>query len=293
MAKPNLFIIGAPKCGTTSLAGFLAQHPDIYLPLVEEAHLFDSLRSDVPQSRAEAFYSGRRAQRAWRCDASPTYLARYRTVIPMMEAMYDRSERERLRFLVMLRDPVERLRSHILHNTHRLTETRSLDQVASDELRELERGVAPERLEYMWPGFYGEQLGTWFDTFSPGQFVVLGMACLSHMADAASVLETFLSVRGLDDLPVPWRNRGGAPRSRILARALTTQNWASRLVKRCTTESVRTWIRLNLTSLNANPEGAQPRFSEEVRQTLQTFYQPHQSRLFRLLVHEGVRTVSL
>ncbi|WP_423824885.1 sulfotransferase [Salinibacter ruber] len=29
-AGPNFFIIGAPQCGTTSLADLLAQHPEVY-----------------------------------------------------------------------------------------------------------------------------------------------------------------------------------------------------------------------------------------------------------------------
>jgi hypothetical protein len=28
--KPNFFILGAPKCGTTSLATWLADHPNVY-----------------------------------------------------------------------------------------------------------------------------------------------------------------------------------------------------------------------------------------------------------------------
>ena len=30
--KPNLFIVGAPKCGTTFLYQYLKKHPDIYFP---------------------------------------------------------------------------------------------------------------------------------------------------------------------------------------------------------------------------------------------------------------------
>ncbi len=30
--KPNFFIVGAPKCGTTSLYHYLRQHPDVFLP---------------------------------------------------------------------------------------------------------------------------------------------------------------------------------------------------------------------------------------------------------------------
>ena len=37
---PNLFLAGAPKCGTTSLYDWLAQHPDIYAPVVKEPTYF-------------------------------------------------------------------------------------------------------------------------------------------------------------------------------------------------------------------------------------------------------------
>ena len=40
--KPNLFIVGAPKCGTTSLHHYLAQHPDIYMSTLKEMPFFCS-----------------------------------------------------------------------------------------------------------------------------------------------------------------------------------------------------------------------------------------------------------
>ena len=40
--KPNLFIVGAPKCGTTFLYHYLRQHPDIYFPSLKEPHFFGS-----------------------------------------------------------------------------------------------------------------------------------------------------------------------------------------------------------------------------------------------------------
>jgi len=40
--KPNFFIIGAPKCGTTSLAYWLSEHPQIYFSPVKEPFFFSS-----------------------------------------------------------------------------------------------------------------------------------------------------------------------------------------------------------------------------------------------------------
>lgn len=39
---PNFFIIGAPKCGTSSLAKWLSGHEDIYMSKVKEPHFFNS-----------------------------------------------------------------------------------------------------------------------------------------------------------------------------------------------------------------------------------------------------------
>lgn len=39
-AKPNFFIVGAPKCGTTALYHYLRPHPNIYLPRLKEPHFF-------------------------------------------------------------------------------------------------------------------------------------------------------------------------------------------------------------------------------------------------------------
>lgn len=40
LKKPNLFIIGAPKCGTTALSQYLAEHPDIFFSQPKELHYF-------------------------------------------------------------------------------------------------------------------------------------------------------------------------------------------------------------------------------------------------------------
>lgn len=38
--KPNFFIVGAPKCGTTALYEYLRPHPNIFMPQVKEPHFF-------------------------------------------------------------------------------------------------------------------------------------------------------------------------------------------------------------------------------------------------------------
>jgi hypothetical protein len=42
MKKPNLFIVGAAKAGTTSIYKYLSEHPDIYMSPIKEPNFFGS-----------------------------------------------------------------------------------------------------------------------------------------------------------------------------------------------------------------------------------------------------------
>lgn len=46
--KPNFFIVGAPKCGTTALSKYLSGHPNIFISDVKEPHYF---AEDLPKYR--------------------------------------------------------------------------------------------------------------------------------------------------------------------------------------------------------------------------------------------------
>lgn len=45
---PELYIIGAPKCGSTALARYLSEHPNISFSKPKEPHLF---ATDLPKQR--------------------------------------------------------------------------------------------------------------------------------------------------------------------------------------------------------------------------------------------------
>src|SRR5260370_1269300 len=42
LRKPNFFIIGAPKCGTSSMASYLREHPQVFFPEHKEPHFFNT-----------------------------------------------------------------------------------------------------------------------------------------------------------------------------------------------------------------------------------------------------------
>ncbi|MCC7419050.1 MAG: sulfotransferase domain-containing protein [Planctomycetaceae bacterium] len=48
MTRPNLFVVGAPKCGTTALFEYLRTHPEISFSTLKEPHYF---ADDLPGNR--------------------------------------------------------------------------------------------------------------------------------------------------------------------------------------------------------------------------------------------------
>lgn len=103
--KPNVFIVGAPKSGTTALAEYLSTHPKIFVPALKEPGYFSS---DFPgmcvirdESEYLALYAKVPASKSQLCDASVTYL---RSECAVQKILAFQPE---ARFIVMLRNPVD------------------------------------------------------------------------------------------------------------------------------------------------------------------------------------------
>jgi hypothetical protein len=109
MNYPNLLIVGAPKCGTTSLAYWLSQHHRAYLPAIKEPHCFskDIYRPDrISKKKYYRVYE--RAKEEIKIDASTRYLY-LREAIPEIV-----SNSTDAKFIAILRNPIEMIYS--LHN---------------------------------------------------------------------------------------------------------------------------------------------------------------------------------
>ncbi len=106
--RPNFFIVGAPKCGTTAVVHFLREHPDVFIPSIKEPNWFNR-DFDVPRavhSRSEyeaLFAPGAGAPR--RGEGTVGYL--YSRVAPHEINGYSPDAR----IVIMLRDPVDMLPS--------------------------------------------------------------------------------------------------------------------------------------------------------------------------------------
>jgi len=114
MALPNLYIIGAPKAGTTSVATWLGRHPAVYWSVPKEPYFW---ATDYPRLRAhygfdtldsyESLFSSEAASAATWCGDGSTNYIYSREAVPQINASVTHP-----RFVVCLRNPVELLVSY-------------------------------------------------------------------------------------------------------------------------------------------------------------------------------------
>jgi len=121
MTLPNVYLIGAPKAGTTSLSRWMASHPDLYFSKPKEpAHWATDypkvreLRGFDTRSAYEQLYAGPEARAATHlADGSTVYLYSREAVPAIVAELGDEA-----RFVVALRDPADLVVS--FHRTQQL-----------------------------------------------------------------------------------------------------------------------------------------------------------------------------
>lgn len=100
---PNLFLAGAPKCGTSSLAHYLGQHPDIFAPHMKEPIFFGSdliARRRISRAEYLGHYGDWRRER-FALDASTHYFFSQNAAEEIREASGD------ARIVLMVRNPID------------------------------------------------------------------------------------------------------------------------------------------------------------------------------------------
>jgi len=158
MALPNLIIIGAMKCGTSSMHNYLDAHPEISMSRQKELNFFSF---DRHWQRGEYWY-GRHfsSTAAIRGESSPSYSkfpllphvpGRMKTLIPSA------------RFIYLVRDPVARIVSHYMHLRDGGREKRPLKEA----LRQFENNP------YIDCSRYHLQLQQYLEHFSQSQILVV------------------------------------------------------------------------------------------------------------------------
>ncbi|RMF56767.1 MAG: sulfotransferase [Bacteroidetes bacterium] len=206
---PNFFIIGAPKCGTTSLVAWLREHPNVYMSPWKEPRYFDSdlkARFRISWSEYKRLYEGASEESIALGEATVWYLYS-KEAIKNIEKKLPGS-----RYVVLVRNPVEM--AYALHEqmSCHLAE-HVLDFEKAWNLSPLRRKgekvrpwvlAEPRMLDYQSVCKVGEQLERLYNQVPPERVLVLLLDDIKE-----DTRREYLKL--LDFLNVPDDNRSNFP----------------------------------------------------------------------------------
>ncbi|HYI21524.1 MAG TPA: sulfotransferase [Candidatus Limnocylindrales bacterium] len=228
---PNLFIIGAPKSGTTSLYEYLKGHPEIFMSVVKEPCYFardlalDDSGNFLVYERDKDLYFDlfKEAGDAKRLgEGSTRYLYSKEAPALINEASPD------ARIIAMVRNPIDM--AHSLHAHKLAAGTEDLDQFEDALAAEADRDDGkripahsnPLLSTYRDRARFGEQLPRWFDAIGRDRVHVIVLEDM--IRDPEEEFRRVLEFVGVDPT---WRpesfaahNTAHSARSRSIRRVL-------------------------------------------------------------------------
>jgi hypothetical protein len=210
---PAFIIIGAQRAGTSSTYDWICTHPQVMPAINKELHYFDGRN----YHRGEAWYRSRfpilpsgkvTGESTPQMLYNPTSPARAASDLP-----------ESTRFVVLLRNPVERAISHYWLSRRKGTEKEDL-QVALEleperlaaEQEAFDAGrysYAHHKFSYVSRGDYASQLKRWFEAVGRDRVLVLESERVLAHHDAQRQLTDWLALTPIAE-PMPALN--AAPR---------------------------------------------------------------------------------
>ena len=203
---PDYLVVGAQRCGTTSLQDLLSGHPQVVPPRWRKGiHYFDTDYQLGPDWYRSHF-PWRRSTNGGRItgEASPYYL--FHPAVP--QRIFDLVPDAKI--IASLRDPVERAVSHHKHEVRRGFETLDLGDALKAEAERIEgeaerlmtdRGATSynhQHYSYISRGRYAEQIARYLDLFPKDNVLILEAE--TTWRDPAGTLREILRFLELE----PW-----------------------------------------------------------------------------------------
>ena len=291
--RPDFFIVGAPRCGTTALATYLSEHPDIYMAK-KEMHFFGAdlrfgpqfFRRDCDAYRAEfAQWNGQTRTG----EASVWYLFSKQAAAEIKAYNPD------ARIIILLREPISMLYSlyhYFLYdgNEHlpSFEEALAAEKDRSMGQRITRQTYFVQGLAYRAVVHFAEQVQRYFDLFGRERVHVIIYDDLA--ADTVGTYRATLSFLGVSDsvdIPVRPINANVTVKSSFLRVALNDP------LVRGTAIALRSWlpkplfaliqnVGTGIIELNKRPAQRHP-MDHGLKLALQKEFAPEVERLSALL----------
>ena len=235
MRAANLFCIGCPKSGTTTLFKILCQHSQIHTPKFKEPFFFNNSNyQNGIDWYAKTYYDDIKNEK-WVLDFTPSYLYSDEALFRINEY----SKGKDLKFIVMLRNPVERAYSHYLHTLRDGLEDLDFNdaiQAESERLLNYENNLLSQlKYSYIYQSLYHKHLSKYFESFGRNNFFVINYD--SQLLDKSefklmiSDLQNFLEIK-IENLNIEIKeNSASESRFKILQTLVNSNGLHKRLAR--------------------------------------------------------------
>lgn len=286
--RPNLFVVGDAKCGTTSLFHLFAMAPSIGKPQRKEIHYFSSPEllervngpgdDYIPRNivQDEASYLAKFAALdpglPLIVDVSPSYLRYPEAAGRIREFAPD------ARIIILLREPAAKVFSQYVHLWSEGRETLPFDAAFAASAARRADGFS-DMFDYEGGGYYAEAVRVYLEAFGRDRVhVAIFEDLIADYPTERARLEAFLGVAMPQD-PLPRANASGKLRSPLIAAVLGNQR-LRRLREALLPPAVR--VRLSQ-AIRARLPVERPALDPETRAALRRRYAADVAELERLL----------
>lgn len=204
--EPAFIIIGAGKCGTTSLFQYLSQHPQILPPINKEIDFFNFNFTQGSDWYLAHFPTLPDEQKFITGEASPSYFS-YLHVERRLYELFPQTK-----IIILLRNPVARVFSHYHHKIREGAEKRSLEAALNSELNAIRQATEAQLSYirgYLGISMYVYKLKRWLSLFPKERVLILKSEDL-YENPAATMSETcnFLNIAELKAIAYNRHNSG-------------------------------------------------------------------------------------
>jgi hypothetical protein len=198
---PQVLVIGAEKCGTTSLHEYLTQHPAVIPPVEKEIDFFDR-EYDHGLDWYLAHFPPLPEQAGWlTVETSANYF--YSDVAPQRIAQH----LPQVKLLLILRHPIDRTVSRYHMMVRNGSEKRSFEEVMQAEMALIQRAMTGDdipwpvlnRCRHLGNSLYYYHLKRWLALFPREQLWILRSEDLFNQP--GQTLQHLYSALGLPDYP--------------------------------------------------------------------------------------------
>jgi hypothetical protein len=203
---PNFFIVGAPKCGTTSLADYLNQHPDVYFPKRKEIHFFDvntkrDKRSDKWIRDEQDYLDLYQDVDNEKIMGDPTssYLSDPKTA----KLLHERVPSAQI--LITLRNPVKQIFSFYAHRFGVGFENRSFKDVIFQDSEKIKQNIITDNIfDY---SLYSDDVKNYLDEFGKTNVkIIIFEEWIKDLKNTLFEIESFLQIQHFSNYKISVEN---------------------------------------------------------------------------------------